>query len=82
MTGQAYRLENRWWVKYQKQIPYRDDLIMNRTSWAPIKELIGIWPLKDGDWVDFNLKKTKVGSTTNGPVYEEYALLNGFLNED
>jgi hypothetical protein len=80
MTGQTYRLENRWWVKYQKAIPYRDDLIMNRTSWAPIKQ--STWVLKDGDWVDFELKKTKVGSTTNGPVYEEYALLNGFINED
>lgn len=80
MIGQTYKLENRWWVKYQKAITYREDMIMNRTSWVPIQTTE--WPLKDGDWVDFNLDRTKVGSTTNGPVFQEFARLNGFVDED
>ena len=80
MIGQTYRLENRWWVKYQKHIIYREDMIMNRTSWVPIKD--SKWPLSDGDWVKFDLDKTTVGSTTSGPVYQEYARLNGFADED
>lgn len=79
MLGQTFKLENKWWVRFQKEITYGDNLIMNRTSWAPIRSK---WPMSEGDWVDFELKRNKVGSTTNGPVYEEYALINNFLNED
>lgn len=73
MKGQAYKLMNNWWVKYQKDIVYREDLVMNRSAWCPVRDNKII--LGDGDWVEFSLKKTKVGSVLSGPVYEEYAVI-------
>lgn len=74
MQGQTFKLENRWWVRFPKDIPYGGGQIVSRTTWVPIEspEL----PLKDDAWVDFSLDRRIVGSTLSGPVYEEFAIIN------
>lgn len=74
MQGQTFRLENRWWVRFKKDIPYGGGQIVSRTTWVPIDSPEPT--LKDDVWVDFNLEKRVVGSTLTGPVYEEYATIN------
>ena len=77
MKGQTFRLENKWWVRFPKDVPYGGGQIVSRTAWVPIKS--EAYNFKDGDWVDFDLDKRVAGSTLSGPVYEEFAIINKAL---
>lgn len=77
MKGQAHKLMNKWWVRYQKDIVYSDDMIMNRSAWCPIREAKIV--LGEGDWVEFTLKKIKVGSVLSGDIFEEYAVVKNII---
>jgi hypothetical protein len=74
MRGQTFKLENRWWVRFPKDIPYGGGQIVSRTAWAPIKDADK--ELRDEQWVEFTIEKKVAGSTLSGPVYEEYATIN------
>lgn len=81
MIGQTYRLENRWWIRYQTEIPYSPSIVDNRCTW--ITTAPPSWPLKDGEWVEFEIKKVKAGSTKAGPVYNKFAVIkNPYENKN
>lgn len=77
MQGQTFRLENRWWVRFNKDIPYGGNRIISRTTWVPIDTPEPA--LKDETWVDFTLNQRIVGSCLSGPVHEEFANINRVL---